>query len=267
MTARWPPARVGGSLLSLPQAPATVHVGAAPFKGGFLSEYYRLGRVRIKDLSALFGFLAGWFGSAPLAWPYIRAGFESGDFTSGVMRFLGVIFGAGIACGLAGLALGAVLGWLWEHVHRLRRKGLDDSGPAAAAQTATRSSDVARQRDPAVRGEPPVGSGVAISLPPGIRIGASRIDPLVYLSLVNRVVPARYDVGEVGKALERTVNVWAWDGARLIGALRVLTDGYLFAAIPDILVDPEYRGRGIESALIQHGRQLVPRTATLLWSA
>lgn len=253
--------------MSLPQAPATVHVGAAPFKGGFLSEYYRLGRTRIKDLSALFGFLAGWFGSAPLAWPYIRAGFESGDFTSGVMRFLGVIFGAGIACGLVGLALGAVLGWLWERLHRLRRKELADTGPAAAREAATLSSQAAPQQDATSRGEPPVGKRTPARLPPGIRVGASRIDALVYLSLVNRVAPTTYDAGEVGKALDKTVNVWAWDGTRLIGALRVLTDGYLFAAIPDILVDPEYRGRGIETALIEHGRQLVPHTATLLWSA
>lgn len=46
--------------------------------------------------------------------------------------------------------------------------------------------------------------------------------------------------------------VTAWDGNRLVGAARVISDGCFNAYIPDIAVDPAYSGRGI-------GREIVTR--------
>jgi len=53
-------------------------------------------------------------------------------------------------------------------------------------------------------------------------------------------------------ALTRTTNIGAWDNDRLVGAVRVLTDGYFVATVPEILVDPDYQRRGI-------GRELMSR--------
>jgi ribosomal protein S18 acetylase RimI-like enzyme len=75
-----------------------------------------------------------------------------------------------------------------------------------------------------------------------------------FLALADRVWPGQYDRARTAAALERTTNIGAWDGGRLVGAVRVLTDGYFFSTITEILVDPEYQRRGIGRALM--GRSL-----------
>src|SRR5262249_34964557 len=64
-----------------------------------------------------------------------------------------------------------------------------------------------------------------------------------FLSLANRVWPRDYDVVRAADAIARTINIGAWDGGRLVGAVRVLSDGYLFSTVPEILVDPQYLRR------------------------
>ena len=49
-----------------------------------------------------------------------------------------------------------------------------------------------------------------------------------------------------------TLVVSAWEGERLVGAVRVLSDGIFHSVIYDLLVDPAYQGNGI-------GRELVRR--------
>ena len=43
----------------------------------------------------------------------------------------------------------------------------------------------------------------------------------------------------------------AWDGERLVGLIRGLDDGVWQASIACLLVDPEYQGRKIASALLE----------------
>jgi GNAT superfamily N-acetyltransferase len=44
--------------------------------------------------------------------------------------------------------------------------------------------------------------------------------------------------------------VTAWDGDRLAGAGRALTDGFFNAYLPDIAVHPDYRGAGVGRKII-----------------
>jgi GNAT superfamily N-acetyltransferase len=44
--------------------------------------------------------------------------------------------------------------------------------------------------------------------------------------------------------------VSAWDGERLVGAGRILSDGCFNAYFPDIAVHPGYRGRGIAGKIV-----------------
>jgi GNAT superfamily N-acetyltransferase len=80
-----------------------------------------------------------------------------------------------------------------------------------------------------------------------------------FLTLANRVWPREYDWAAAAAALARTINIGAWEGERLVGAVRVLTDGYFFATVPEILVDPEYRRRGIGRELMGRALAAAPR--------
>jgi len=80
-----------------------------------------------------------------------------------------------------------------------------------------------------------------------------------FLALAQRVWPRDYSVAGASGALERTINVGAWDGTRLVGSIRILTDGYFFATIPEILVDPDYRRRGIGQRLMELALERAPR--------
>jgi len=72
----------------------------------------------------------------------------------------------------------------------------------------------------------------------------------LFLGLAQRVWPRNYDIELAQSALASTFNFTAWDGSNLVGCVRLLTDGYFFGTIPEILVDPAYQRRGI-------GRQLM----------
>ena len=80
-----------------------------------------------------------------------------------------------------------------------------------------------------------------------------------FLALAARVWPAEYSREAAGQAIARTLNVAARDGARLVGSIRILTDGYFFATIPEILVDPAYQRRGIGRELMERGLRRAPR--------
>ncbi|MFS0917294.1 GNAT family N-acetyltransferase [Brevibacillus sp. 179-C 1.1 NHS] len=72
-----------------------------------------------------------------------------------------------------------------------------------------------------------------------------------FLDLVQNVWPGRYDIESVKQALDRTINITAWDQEKLIGCIRILTDGYLFGTIPEILVRPHYQSKGIGRHLME----------------
>jgi GNAT superfamily N-acetyltransferase len=46
-------------------------------------------------------------------------------------------------------------------------------------------------------------------------------------------------------------SVSAWEGPKLVGYLRVLTDFTYRAALYDVVVDPAYRGRGISKEMMR----------------
>ena len=48
------------------------------------------------------------------------------------------------------------------------------------------------------------------------------------------------------------LKVFAFDGTKLVGAGRALSDGVWRAAIYDVAVLPEYQGKGIGSTIIRH---------------
>ena len=50
----------------------------------------------------------------------------------------------------------------------------------------------------------------------------------------------------------------AYDGKRLVGCLRILSDGYFFGTITELLILPEYQKQGIGSRLLQFAKENTP---------
>jgi GNAT superfamily N-acetyltransferase len=216
-------------------AGATLTIG----KGGVLSEFYAQRRTSIKDGVALLAFIGGWFAAAPYAWPYISRGFDDGgNAARGVFVFLVIVFIAGVVSGLLGLLLGGAIGAAWERYHRRRR------GPADADRDTTEETS-ARAGVKAARVQRSTGS----VLSPRFEMAVEPSDYVGLLRLLSSELP---DLERTSSALSRTANIAAWYDGVLVGVARVITDGYLYAALADIVVHPDYQRRGV-------GRQLMNR--------
>ena len=92
-----------------------------------------------------------------------------------------------------------------------------------------------------------------------IRRDDPRFTATAFLALAQRVWPRAYDAARAADALTRSVNIGAWDGERLVGAVRMLSDGYFFACVSEILVDPEYQRRGLGRRLMEAALAVAPR--------
>ena len=147
--------------------------------------------------------------------------------------------------GIFGLGVGRVIGWVWENAHKLVRKAKGQEFALAPA-------------------------GTTVHLPPTILPAQARaseanldqsairyaqgVDAQQLSELLARASADVPDPTRLRQAMMLTTNHGAWDGNRLVGALRVLSDGYEWSVVTDIIVDPAYRRRGI-------GRELMRRAA------
>ena len=85
-----------------------------------------------------------------------------------------------------------------------------------------------------------------------------QLDAAKFLDLAEKVWPGSYDIVKTAETVAKTVNISAYDGERLVWCLRVLTDGYFFGTITELLVLPEYQGRGIGSRLLKMASDSAP---------
>jgi ribosomal protein S18 acetylase RimI-like enzyme len=89
-------------------------------------------------------------------------------------------------------------------------------------------------------------------------------DAATFLRLAERVWPRDYDPELTRSALATSINIGAWDGPRLVGAVRLLSDGYFFSVVSEVLVDPEYQRRGIGRTLMEMALARAPSRAMFL---
>ena len=80
----------------------------------------------------------------------------------------------------------------------------------------------------------------------------------VFIPFVNQVWPGNYSMERTRSALSKTLNITAYDGKVLVGCLRILSDGYYFGTITELLVLPEYQKRGVGSRLLQLAKEHTP---------
>ena len=84
------------------------------------------------------------------------------------------------------------------------------------------------------------------------------LDAAVFLAFANQIWTGDYDLDKTRTALSRTINITAYDGQKLVGCLRILSDGCYFGTITELLVLPEYQGQGIGSRLLRLAREVTP---------
>ena len=85
-----------------------------------------------------------------------------------------------------------------------------------------------------------------------------QLNASVFLAFVNRIWPGSYDMERTQNALSKTLNITAYDNEKLAGCLRILSDGYYFGTITELLVLPEYQNRGIGSELLRLAKENTP---------
>ena len=90
------------------------------------------------------------------------------------------------------------------------------------------------------------------------RTDDQQLSAAAFIRFANKVWPGKYDEGKTAAALSKTLNMTAYDGETLVGCLRILTDGYFFGTITEMLVLPDYQRQGIGSRLLQLARENTP---------
>ena len=90
------------------------------------------------------------------------------------------------------------------------------------------------------------------------RINDQRLTAAAFISFANQIWQRDYDLEKTAAALSKTQNITAYDGDKLVGCLRILSDGYFFGTITELLVLPDYQKQGIGSKLLQLARENAP---------
>lgn len=90
------------------------------------------------------------------------------------------------------------------------------------------------------------------------RVDDKGLQTAVFLSFVNSIWPGTYDMAKTQIALSKTLNITAYDGEKLVGCLRILSDGYYFGTITELLVLPAYQKQGIGSTLLRLAKEHTP---------
>ena len=79
-----------------------------------------------------------------------------------------------------------------------------------------------------------------------------------FVSFVNQIWQGDYNIERTQAALSKTINITAYDGNVLVGCLRMLTDGYFFGTITELLVLPKYQKQGVGSKLLELAKENAP---------
>ncbi|NOT44529.1 MAG: GNAT family N-acetyltransferase [Acidobacteria bacterium] len=90
------------------------------------------------------------------------------------------------------------------------------------------------------------------------RTGASALTTEAFIGLARLIWDREYDPARTAAALAATINVGAWSGDRLVGAVRVLSDGYFFSTVPEVMVDPAFRKQGVGQELMRLALDAAP---------
>lgn len=90
------------------------------------------------------------------------------------------------------------------------------------------------------------------------KVNDQELHAAIFIPFVNKIWPGNYDADKTQSALSKTINITAYENQILVGCLRLLTDGYYFGTITELLVLPEYQKQGIGSKLLKLAKENTP---------
>ncbi len=90
------------------------------------------------------------------------------------------------------------------------------------------------------------------------KVDDKELNASTFISFVNQVWRGNYDLERTQSALSKTLNITAYDNNVLVGCLRILSDGYYFGTITELLVLPEYQKHRVGSKLLQLAKDSTP---------
>lgn len=90
------------------------------------------------------------------------------------------------------------------------------------------------------------------------KVNDQELNASTFIPFVSKIWPGDYDMNKTEIALSKTLNISTYNNSILVGCLRILTDGYFFGTITELLVLPEYQKQGIGSRLLQLARDNTP---------
>lgn len=90
------------------------------------------------------------------------------------------------------------------------------------------------------------------------KVDDKEINASFFISFVNEIWSGNYDIEKTQEALSKTINITAYDNNVLVGCLRILSDGYYFGTITELLVLPKYQKQGIGSKLLKLAKDNTP---------
>ena len=82
------------------------------------------------------------------------------------------------------------------------------------------------------------------------KVDDKELNASTFLAFVNQVWQGNYNMERTKEALSKTLNITAYENKVLVGCLRILSDGYYFGTITELLVLPEYQQQGIGRKLL-----------------
>src|SRR5262245_21016928 len=95
-------------------------------------------------------------------------------------------------------------------------------------------------------------------MPVEYRNGDAALTVDAFLALARRIWQREYGTAKTAAALKSTMNIGPWTRDRLVGSVRVLTDGYFYNTVPEVMVDPEFRKHGIGRELMRRALDASP---------
>lgn len=90
------------------------------------------------------------------------------------------------------------------------------------------------------------------------KVNDTKLVASAFIFLANQIWRGDYDMKHTQTALSRTMNITAYDNKLFVGCLRILTDGYFFGTITELLVLPEYQKQGVGSKLLELAKENTP---------